>query len=43
MAGKWYVGEQRPHWPTDRGFEEYFGLISGASNYWRVDPNRNYA
>jgi arylsulfatase len=43
MAGKWHVGENRPHWPTDRGFEEYFGLISGASNYWRVDPNRNFA
>jgi len=30
MSGKWHVGEDRPHWPTDRGFERYFGLISGA-------------
>jgi arylsulfatase len=37
MSGKWHVGENRPHWPTDRGFERYFGLIGGASNYFRVD------
>jgi arylsulfatase A-like enzyme len=35
MAGKWHVGEQRPHWPTDRGFDRYFGLIAGADNYFR--------
>ena len=21
MSGKWHVGEKRPHWPVDRGFE----------------------
>jgi arylsulfatase A-like enzyme len=43
MSGKWHVGEDRPHWPTDRGFDHYFGLISGASNYFRLDPNRKMA
>lgn len=43
MSGKWHVGEDRPHWPTDRGFEKYFGLISGASNYWRLDQGRKMA
>ena len=43
MAGKWHVGEERPHWPVDRGFEHYFGLISGASNYWRLEPGRQMA
>ena len=43
MAGKWHVGEDRPHWPTDRGFERYFGLISGASNYFRLDSGRKMA
>lgn len=43
MAGKWHVGEERPHWPCDRGFDEYFGLISGASNYFRLDPGRKMA
>lgn len=37
MSGKWHVGEHRPHWPTDRGFDRYFGLISGACNYFRLD------
>jgi arylsulfatase len=43
MAGKWHVGEDRPHWPADRGFERYFGLISGASNYFRLDAGRKMA
>ncbi len=43
MSGKWHVGENRPHWPTDRGFDKYFGLISGASNYWRLDEGRQMA
>ena len=43
MAGKWHVGERHPHWPVDRGFERYFGLISGASNYWRLEQGRQMA
>ena len=43
MAGKWHVGEERPHWPTDRGFDRYFGLISGGSNYFTLDPERAMA
>jgi len=38
MSGKWHVGEARPHWPTDRGFDRYFGLISGGANYF--DPTK---
>jgi len=34
MSGKWHLGEFRPHWPLDRGFEKYYGLISGASSYF---------
>ncbi len=34
MSGKWNVGWQRPHWPVDRGFDRYFGLLRGASNYF---------
>lgn len=41
MSGKWHVGQNRPHWPTDRGFERYFGLIEGADNYFR--PQRQMA
>ncbi len=43
MSGKWHVGEQRPHWPCDRGFDQYAGLISGASNYWRLSERRTMA
>ena len=40
MSGKWHVGERRPHWPTDRGFERYFGLISGGANYWDITKTK---
>jgi arylsulfatase A-like enzyme len=43
MAGKWHVGEERPHWPVDRGFDHYFGLISGACNYFLLEPGRKMA
>lgn len=43
MVGKWHVGEKPQHWPCKRGFEHYFGLISGASNYWKVDQGRQMA
>lgn len=40
MAGKWHLGEHRPYWPTDRGFDNYFGLISGASNYFDITKDK---
>ena len=43
MSGKWHVGESRPHWPADRGFDEYYGLISGGSNYFKLDGARQMA
>ncbi len=43
MAGKWHVGNKRPHWPIDRGFDRYFGLISGACSYWELMPGREMA
>jgi arylsulfatase A-like enzyme len=43
MSGKWHVGEKRPHWPVDRGFDRYFGLISGASNYFKLEKGRTMA
>ena len=43
MSGKWHVGEDRPHWPSDRGFERYFGLISGSSNYFRPQSGKKMA
>ncbi len=34
MSGKWHVGEKPEYWPRKRGFDRYFGLISGASSYY---------
>ncbi len=36
MSGKWHVGEEHPQWPMDRGFHDYFGLISGAAHYFDI-------
>ena len=36
MSGKWHVGEKQEHWPLTRGFDRYFGLISGASSYYEI-------
>ena len=38
MSGKWHVGSYRPNWPTDRGFDRYYGILSGACNYWSPAP-----
>ncbi len=43
MAGKWHVGENRPHWPVDRGFDRTYSLISGGSNYFGLDKGRKMA
>jgi arylsulfatase len=42
MSGKWHVGEEPPYWPRKRGFDRYFGLISGGSSYFELleQPNR---
>ena len=40
MAGKWHVGENRPNWPTDRGFDHSFSLISGAANYFDITKGK---
>ena len=41
MAGKWHVGEFRPVWPVDRGFDRYYGLISGGMNYFNIRLGKN--
>lgn len=40
MAGKWHVGTYPGMWPTDRGFARFFGLIRGASNFFRPAPDK---
>ena len=40
LSGKWHVGEFRPQWPIDRGFEHTYGLISGAMNYYDLSIDK---
>jgi arylsulfatase A-like enzyme len=35
MSGKWHLGGE-PHRPIDHGFQEYYGIMIGAVNYF--DP-----
>jgi arylsulfatase len=35
MTGKWHLGYRPGERPRDRGFDRYFGIISGADSYWR--------
>ncbi|MDO8543037.1 MAG: arylsulfatase [Opitutaceae bacterium] len=34
MSGKWHLGSKPPQRPFDRGFDEYYGLMDGAVNFW---------
>mgnify|MGYP006117629475 CR=1 FL=1 len=41
MAGKWHVGlHQKKDWPLQRGFDRYYGCLSGACNYFRPGGDR---
>jgi len=40
MSGKWHVGEFEPQWPNNRGFDKYYGLISGAMNYFDISKTK---
>lgn len=38
LTGKWHLGPSQPNRPTDRGFDEYYGVASGCCNFF--DPSR---
>jgi arylsulfatase A-like enzyme len=33
LVGKWHLGSDEPHRPGSRGFQEFFGFLSGANPY----------
>jgi arylsulfatase len=43
MSGKWHLGSKPPQRPYDRGFEEYYGLMDGAVNFFNpAQPDPEY-
>ncbi|GAB4107886.1 arylsulfatase [Echinicola sediminis] len=35
MAGKWHLGmSEESMWPLQRGFDKFYGILAGASNYF---------
>ena len=40
ISGKWHVGEFRDQWPLQRGFDRYYGLVSGAMNYFNIEKGK---
>ena len=35
--GKWHLGEEPQYRPTARGFDEFYGFLSGKHSYWKAD------
>jgi arylsulfatase A-like enzyme len=42
MSGKWHLGQNRESWPRRRGFDRFFGLLSGTTSYFELlqEPGR---
>lgn len=41
MTGKWHLGaDRRECWPLQRGFDRYYGGLSGAFNYFKPGGDR---
>lgn len=41
LTGKWHLGSQPPLRPTDRGFDEHYGILDGCCNFFnpaKQDP-----
>ncbi|MEC3908412.1 sulfatase-like hydrolase/transferase [Tamlana sp. 2201CG12-4] len=43
MVGKWHVGgdEHDDFYPTNKGFDEFFGFLGGAANYFPENNEEN--
>ncbi|SMP43770.1 Arylsulfatase A [Neorhodopirellula lusitana] len=42
--GKWHLGDEELFWPTNRGFDEWFGFSGGGYSYWGTPkPGMPYA
>ena len=34
LIGKWHLGNLEKHYPTNRGFDHFFGLREGSRSFW---------
>ncbi|QZT38337.1 arylsulfatase [Halosquirtibacter xylanolyticus] len=34
MSGKWHLGDDKGHWPVDRGFDHSFSLLKGGGSHF---------
>lgn len=32
--GKWHLGDAQKFWPTNRGFDQWYGFFGGGMSYW---------
>jgi arylsulfatase A-like enzyme len=37
VIGKWHLGWNDEHYPTNRGFDHFWGLLTGQTNFMRPD------
>lgn len=37
IVGKWHLGSSDEHYPTNRGFDEFWGFLTGQTNFVRPD------
>ncbi|MES2692589.1 MAG: arylsulfatase [Verrucomicrobiota bacterium] len=43
LSGKWHLGSKAPQRPYDRGFDEYYGVMDGAVNFFNpAQPDPEY-
>jgi arylsulfatase A-like enzyme len=42
MSGKWHVGTEVGQQPLDRGFDRFYGLLTGASHHFRPGNDKIY-
>ena len=38
MVGKWHLGQSEIHHPMSRGFDSYFGVLAGGSQFFETLP-----
>lgn len=39
MVGKWHLHNQQDVKPTDRGFDEFYGMLGGYNSCWQEKPH----